>query len=55
MRKLFSLLFALFLGYAQAQELNCTVKVNAEKVGGTNMQVYKTLEKSLSDFVNKTS
>lgn len=55
MRKIFSLLFVLFFGFAQAQELNCTVKINADKVGGTNVQVYKTLEKSLTDFVNKTS
>lgn len=47
--------FLLFFGIAQSQELNCTVKVNADKVGGTNTQVFKTLEKSLTDFVNKTS
>lgn len=45
----------LFFGITQAQELNCTVKVNADKVGGTNTQVFKTLEKSLTDFINKTS
>jgi hypothetical protein len=38
-----------------AQELNCTVKVNFEQVAGSNNQVFKTLELALSDFVNKTS
>lgn len=55
MQKIVSLFLLFFLSFAQAQELNCTVKVNAEKVGGTNTQVYKTLEKALSDFVNKTN
>ncbi len=53
MRKLTLLLFALFFGYAQSQELNCTVTVNADKISGTNTQVFKTLEKSLTDFINK--
>jgi hypothetical protein len=44
----------LFVG-VDAQELNCTVKVNFEQVAGSNNQVFKTLELALSDFVNKTS
>ena len=55
MHKLILILVVLLLGTAQAQELNCTVKVNADKVAGTNMQVYKSLERSLNDFINKTS
>lgn len=53
MRKIATLLLFLFIGIAQAQELNCTVTVNADKIGGTNTQVFKTLEKSLNDFINK--
>ena len=41
-------------GSVYAQELNCTVKVNADQIAGTNKQVFKTLEKALNDFVNKT-
>lgn len=37
-----------------AQELNCTVTVNSDQVSQTNQQVFKTLERSLNDFVNKT-
>lgn len=53
MRKIFSLLAVFFIGFAQAQELNCTVTVNADQVGGTNQQVFKTLQRSLTDFINK--
>jgi len=55
MRKIFSFLLLLFVGCTYAQELNCTINVNADQVGGTNTQVYKTLQKSLADFVNKTN
>ena len=52
--KLYNFLFLLFFGIAQAQQLNCTVNVNADKVTITNKQIFNTLEKSLSDFINKT-
>ena len=54
MPKILSLLVLFVFGFAQAQELNCTVTVNAEQVGGTNQQVFKTLQKSLADYINKT-
>ena len=38
-----------------AQELKCTLTVNADQVGQTNQQIFKTLERSLNDFVNKTA
>ena len=38
----------------QAQELNCTVKVNFDRITDVNPQIFKTLEKSLTDFVNNT-
>lgn len=48
--------FILFLsfGFVQAQQLNCTVTVNAQKMGNPNQQIYKTLETSLNEFINKT-
>ncbi|MFS4417139.1 DUF4835 family protein [Maribacter sp. 2307ULW6-5] len=39
--------------WAKAQELNCTVTVNSDQVSQTNQQIFKTLERSLTDFVNK--
>jgi hypothetical protein len=37
-----------------AQEINCTVTINSDQVGQTNQQIFKTLERSLNDFVNKS-
>ncbi|WP_149276024.1 type IX secretion system protein PorD [Pareuzebyella sediminis] len=36
-----------------SQEMNCVVTVNADQVSQTNQQIFKTLERSLNDFVNK--
>ena len=40
--------------YGSAQELNCTVTVNSDQVSQTNQQIFRTLERSLADFVNQT-
>ena len=54
MTKLFSLI-AIFLCFTvQSQELNCMVKVNAQSLTNSNQPIFKTLETSLTDFVNKT-
>lgn len=45
----------LSFGFVHSQELNCTVTVNTQKLGNANQQVFKTLETSLNEFVNKTS
>ncbi|MBO0322514.1 DUF4835 family protein [Muricauda sp. CAU 1633] len=37
-----------------AQELSCVVTVNSDQVGQTNQQIFKTLERSLNDFVNNS-
>jgi hypothetical protein len=52
--KLYSFLLLLFFGITQAQQLNCTVNVNADQITITNKQIFSTLEKSLNDFINKT-
>lgn len=54
MKKIVSFLFLFFIGFAYAQQLNCTVQVNSDKVTNTNSQIFKNLEKSISEFVNKT-
>ena len=38
----------------EAQELNCTITVNSDRVEQTNQKIFKTLERSLNNFVNKT-
>lgn len=54
MHKIFLGLALVFSAVVSAQELNCTVTVNADQVGATNNQVFKTLQNSLNDFVNRT-
>ncbi len=40
------------LGTLKAQELNCKVKVLAEKIQNVDAKVFKTLEGSISEFLN---
>jgi hypothetical protein len=54
MTKLFSI-FILLIGFTvHSQELNCLVKINSQSLTNSNLSVFKTLETSLTDFVNKT-
>ena len=43
-----------FVSQAYTQELNCNVVVNAQQTGNENVQVFKTLERQLKEFVNNT-
>ena len=45
-------LFA-FSCIVNAQEFNCVVTVNSDQISQTNQQVFRTLERSLNDFINK--
>lgn len=55
MRNLITAIFFLsFSLFTEAQELNCTITINSDKVSQTNQQVFKTLERALNDFVNKS-
>ena len=56
MKKLFTLFilnFAVAFGYSQ--EILANVTVNYQQIQGSNTQMFKTLEKSLRDFINNTS
>ncbi len=53
MRKII-FLFLLMAGSLQAQELNCKVSINYDRITNANTQIFKTLERSLTDFINKT-
>ena len=55
MRKYLSLLVFLSFFMSQSQELNCKVVVDYSKLAATNSQVFKNLQISLNDFVNKTA
>ena len=39
---------------ASAQELNCTVEINSDKVEGTYKQVFETLRQAIADYMNTT-
>ncbi len=55
MRKLVLFFTILFTSITiNSQELNCLVNVNYEQVAGSNRQVFTTLEKSLTEFINQT-
>ncbi len=55
LKKIFLSIFLLCFYFLKAQELNCNLVVNAQQTGNENVQVFKTLEKQLSDFVNNTT
>ena len=42
-------------GFLQAQQLNCTVTINTQQMNNANQQIFKTLETSLNEFINKTN
>jgi hypothetical protein len=54
MRNSIFIIVFLFVSQAFSQELNCTVIVNSEQTGDSNIQVFKTLERQLREFINNT-
>lgn len=38
----------------QAQELNCTVNINYDRITDANPQIFKSLQKAIQDFMNNT-
>ncbi|MBP5703985.1 MAG: DUF4835 family protein [Paludibacteraceae bacterium] len=54
MNKVFLTLVSFVFGtmFSIAQELNCSITVNSDKVSGSNKDLYKDLETSLADFFN---
>ena len=54
MNKILTFLLLFIFGFVQGQQLNCTVTVDAQRLSVTNQQVFKTLQTSISEFVNKT-
>ncbi|WP_417196017.1 DUF4835 family protein [Bizionia sp.] len=51
----FFVFFLVILSFSTySQELNCNIVVNAQFTGNENLQVFKTLEKQLKEFVNNT-
>lgn len=56
MKKILYIFTLLFLSQnIFSQELFANVQVNHQQIGGSNTQVFRTLEKSVRDFINNTS
>jgi len=53
MRKIVFAIAILFSGWLSAQEINCTVTINSDKIEGSNKQVYETLKKSIEEYMNQ--
>lgn len=47
------LLFFLGITFLSAQELNCKVEINSDKVQATNKQVFETLQTAITEYLNE--
>ena len=55
MRKVLIMIsFVLLPFLAKGQELRCNVQVVSQQIQGSNLQIFKTLETSLKEFLNQT-
>lgn len=55
MRKFLFFIILFTLSFTtSAQELNCLVKINYQQVAGSQVQIFKTLETQLTEFINQT-
>ncbi|NLI72998.1 MAG: DUF4835 family protein [Bacteroidales bacterium] len=50
--RIFIIAISLLLGWANAQELNCNLQINSDKIQGSNKSVFTTLQKSATEFLN---
>ncbi len=53
-KKFVLLLMIFFTVITSSQELNCIVSINTQQIDQTSKQVFKTLERALNDYINKT-
>lgn len=44
----------LISGIANAQELNCNVQISAQRIQGSNRQVFETMQRDIYEFMNST-
>ena len=55
MKVKFLILFFLLSNFIFSQELNCEVVVEARQTGNENLQIFKSLQSQLTEFINNTS
>ena len=44
----------LFTGTINSQELNCNVQISAQRIQGSNRQVFETMQRDIYEFMNST-
>jgi hypothetical protein len=54
MRKTLIYILIIAFGSIQAQELNATVTINSDRIVAVNQQIFKTLQKTLTELLNNT-
>ncbi len=53
--KYYLILFLVLLpGIINAQELNCNIQISAQRIQGSNRQVFESMQKDLFEFMNNT-
>ncbi|HOX73697.1 MAG TPA: DUF4835 family protein [Bacteroidales bacterium] len=53
-RYFFTVLFLFAPGFIFSQELNCNVQVSAQKIQGSNRQVFENMQRDIYEFMNNT-
>jgi hypothetical protein len=53
--KYYLLIFLVFItGSVKSQELNCNIQISAQRIQGSNRQVFETMQRDIYDFMNST-
>ena len=55
MRKIFSIYLLFNLSFFYGQDLNCEITIDARQTGQENLQIFKSLENQLNEFINNNS
>lgn len=50
-----AVMFGMACASSAAQELNCTVEVNAQKIEGGSKSVFQTLQEAITEYMNETA
>ena len=48
------IILVLFPGIINSQELNCNVQISAQRIQGSNRQVFETMQRDIYEFMNST-
>ena len=52
MKRIWIILLCLVALGVQAQELNCTVTINSDKIEGSSKSVFETLKQTITEYMN---